>query len=401
MNRADLQVTIGEAVGDRLPKLQQVAVGMGVVGAAACAFGFALDQKGFFPSYLFAYLFWSGVTMGSLGLLMLHHTVGGGWGFVIRRLLEGAASLLPLMALLFLPVLAGLFWFELYAWTHPKPEDKILFDKVGMLNVPFFLARTAAYFLVLIAFQQFLVRLGNTQDERADAAVSARLNVGSAFGILCFAIVSTFVAVDWVMSLTPHWFSSIYGLFFMASQGLSTLALMLTLIGFLGAESPLVRRLPGTFFRDLANLTLATVMLWAYMAFSQYLITFSGNTVEEISWYLDRNRGGWAVVPALLIVAHFALPFGVLLTNSPMKRTPARLARIALFIVLMRFVDLFWLVTPTFRPQLSISPADFGAPLLLGGIWLWAWAQAIRNRPVVPLHDPRLEPHLTEAPAHA
>ncbi|HTE20185.1 MAG TPA: hypothetical protein VK689_17615, partial [Armatimonadota bacterium] len=234
----------------------------------------------------------------------------------------------------------------------------------------------------------------------SDREISGRLNVTGAVGMLLFVIVATFMAVDWVMSLTPHWFSSIFGLLFVASQGLSTLALMLALLGFLAGDRGLVRGLPDGYFRDLGNLMLAFVMLWAYMSFSQYLITYSGNTVEEVSWYVQRRQNGWGIISLALVPLHFALPFLVLLVGSKLKRSPTRLAGLALFIVLMRFVDLFWLVAPTFRPSLNVIFTDFGTPLLIGGIWLWLWAAQLKDKPVVPLHDPRLEGALQEVVAH-
>jgi hypothetical protein len=386
-------------MGPQLQRLQTVALGMAAVGGVLCLLGFMGNQKAFFHSYLFAYMFWAGVTFGSVGLLMLHHTVGGGWGFVIRRFLEAGSRLLPLVAVLFIPVVIGMMKFDLYEWTHPE-GDVILQAKQGYLNVPFFLARTVIYFVVFGLFAAALNRLGNTQDERSDLNISNKLNMIGAGGMLAYMIFMTFVSVDWVMSLTPHWFSSIFGLFTVASQALSTFALMLVLLKFLAADTPLLRALPTEFFRDLGNLTLATVMLWAYMAFSQYLITFSGNTVEEAPWYVAHNRNGWLYISATLIAFHFALPFWVLLTGSKIKRDPKKLGWVALFIVVMRFVDLFWIIAPSFRPSISFSFADFGAPLFIGGIWLFCWAWQLKGKKVVPIHDPRLEPYLQEAPAH-
>jgi hypothetical protein len=403
-------------MGPRLPRLQQTAMLMAVVGGILSAIGLVVDRPHFFESYLYAYMFWFGVTLGSLALLMLHHTVGGGWGFIIRRFLEAATRLLPWMALLFLPIILPLFLPipALYraefpgphgetflGWAHPNAgADLLLRAKSGYLNVPRFLGFAALYFLIWWTFARLMNTWGATQDERSDPAVAEKLNKWAAFGILVYVLTLTFAVVDWVMSLTPQWLSSIFGLLAVASQSLSTLALMLVLIWALASDTALVRGLPSGYFRDLGNLTLATVMLWAYMAFSQYLITYSGNTAEEVSWYIARQRGGWAVVSVALIALHFALPFLVLLTGDRIKRDPARLGGVALFIIIMRHVDLFWLVAPTFRLQWfvpSAIPADLGAPLLLGGIWLILWIREVKDKPIVPLFDPRLQAGLAHA----
>jgi hypothetical protein len=405
MEPSELRVTTDELIGPRLDQLQRNAMIAAGIGLVLSAIGLFLDlqhndPRAFFVSYLFAYLFWFGVTTGSLALLMVHHTVGGGWGFLIRRFLEAGSRMLPWAAVLFLPVLVGLLRFDLYEWVHPKPEDAELLDKVRYLNVPFFIGRAIFYFAVWIGFSWKLNQWGATQDERADPEIAHRLNVVSAFGIVVYALTITFAAVDWVMSLTPHWYSSIFGLLTVVSQGLSTLSLMVFLVNYLAGDKPIIQEVPRGYFRDLGNLMLAFVMLWAYMSFSQYIITYSGNTVEEIQWYVVRRQGGWGIVSLSLIALHFGLPFLVLLIGSRIKKNPARLAQVAAFIIFMRFVDLFWWVTPTFRPTLSINPADLGTPLLIGGIWLWLWVGQVRGRTVVPLHDPRLESGLRELAHH-
>jgi len=217
-----------------------------------------------------------------------------------------------------------------------------------------------------------------------------------AFGLLIYVLTTTFAAVDWVMSLTPDWTSSIFGLLVVVSQGLSTLALMLLLTSLLAGRSALLREVPSEFFRDLGNLMLVFVMLWGYMSLSQYLITYSGNTADEVSWYAQRRMGGWGVISLLLIPLHFFLPFGILVVGSKIKRNPVSLGKVAFFLVLMRLMDVWWWVTPTFVPGLGLNPGflcDLGAPLLLGGIWLLFWCGQLSGapQPVVPRHDPRVE----------
>jgi hypothetical protein len=398
MDLNQLRVKTTDLMGPRLPRLQSSALVIAAVGLVLSVVGFLMDQKGFFHSYLYAYLFWIGVTAGSLGLLMLHHVVGGGWSYLIRRFLEAGTRLILPMALLFIPIAIGLLFYDLYAWTHP--HDGVVARKVAYLNVPFFLGRAVLYFLIWWGLAQFFNKWGATQDERADLRVSERLNVVGAAGLVIYVLVVTFMTVDWVMSLTPTWYSSIFALLVVVSHALATLSLMVLLTAHLLGDQPLLAEVPSGYFRDVGNLMLAFVLLWAYMSFSQYLITYSGNTAEEVTWYIDRRQGGWGFISLSLIVVHFLLPFLVLLLGSNIKRSPARLARVAAFIIGMRFLDLFWWVTPTFRDHLSISLADLGTPLLIGGIWLWLWAGQIRDRYLVPLHDPRLDGALQGVAEH-
>lgn len=392
MDVTELHATTTDVFGPRLDALQRNAVIICVLGLVLSAVGAFMDLQGFFHSYLYAYMFWLGVTVGSLALLMIHHVVGGGWSFLIRRHLEAGSRLLPWLLLLFVPVVTGLLYFGLYEWARPEAaNDPTLRLKSAYLNVPFFIARTVLYFAIWIAFAAVLNRWGAIQNERNDPDVFSRLNVLGGAGLVVYALTMTFASVDWVMSLTPHWYSSIFGMLVVVSQGLSTLALMLVLTWYLAGDQPLLRRVPSGYFRDLGNLMLAFVMLWGYMSLSQYLITYSGNTAEEITWYVRRGTGGWEYVSLLLIPLHFFLPFIVLIVGSGIKRNPSRLARIAGFILFMRFVDLFWWVTPTFRKTIGLSLADLGTPLLIGGIWLGLWAGQMRDQPLVPVHDPRLE----------
>lgn len=401
MELSQLQRTIDELAGPRIQRLQNLAVGMAVVGLVLAGIGFLMNPHAFYQSYLYAYMFWIGVTLGSLGFLLLHHAVGGGWGFLIRRFLEAASRMFPVMLILFAPVLLGMH--ELYHWTHADAvaSDPVLQAKQPYLNQPFFVARVVLYFLIWIGLATLLKNWSAPLERHSDLAAFNRLNILGGAGILVYVLTVTFMAVDWVMSLTPHWFSSIIGLLFVAMQALSTLALMLVLwVALMGGE-PLAEEVPKRFFRDLGNLMLATVLLWAYMSFSQYLIQFSGNLAEEAPWYVDRRQGGWGVVSLALIPFHFALPFLVLLLGSDLKRNPARLAKIAAFLILMRFVDLFWWVAPTFRDRFYVTASDIGAPLFIGGIWLWFWAGRLRGQTLVPLHDPRLQAFAADAEAVA
>jgi len=409
MDRADLQTQITELIGPGLARLKSTAVVMGIIGAVLTAIGFFTKTQDAFQSYLFAYLFWAGASIGSLGLLMLHHTVGGGWGWVLRRFLEAGTKMLPLMLLLFIPILLPgvlhietLYWAP-HGWAHAgAATDPILMQKVAWLNLPWFIGRTVIYFGVWIAYAGFLRQKAALLDQGHDPRAYDALNRWAAFGLVVMVVTVTFAVVDWVMSLTPYWLSSIIGLLYCAAFCLTTMSLMLALVGRLGGGTPLVQDgVPKKFFRDLGNFMLAMVMLWAYMTFSQYLIIYSGNLAEEVPWYINRARGGWGILSLGLIIVHFALPFAILLVNSQLKKSPRALGNLAMFIALMRFLDLFWWVVPNFRTSLfDLNAADLGAPLLIGGIWLWAWARAVQPQPLVSAYDPRIEANLHEVVSH-
>ncbi len=397
VDTASLSMKVEELIGPNLRRLRSLSLGMLVVGAVLSGIGFATDQKGFFPSYLFAWIFWTGVSTGSLALLLLHHTVGGGWGFMLRRFLEAGAKLTGLALVLAIPVAIGLLGFDLYEWNRPDTHLGGL--KEILFQAPFFLGRMVFFFAVWMGLGYAISKRAEIFDQRNDAKSLDWLNRWGAGGLVIYALTTTFAGVDWVMSLTPHWYSTIYGLLFVVSNALSAMAVMLALIGFLGRGVKLIEEAPGGIFRDLGNLMLAMVMLWAYMSFSQLIITYAGNTTEEVGWYLARWRGGWPMVSIILIPVHFFLPFFILLTGSSIKKNPRKLGAVALFIVIARLFDLFWWVQPTFRSTFSLSVADIGAPLLIGGIWLFAWGGLmLRSKSAVPLHDPRLTSHL---PAHA
>jgi hypothetical protein len=363
---------------------QSFRIGLAIL--AICAAGSFLNPAQFLRSYLVAFLFWMGIALGSAAVVMLHHLVGGRWGFVIRRVLEAATGTLPAMALLMLPLLFGVR--TLYHWTQPA-GDHLLEHKALYLNLPFFLLRAVLYFAVWIAVTRLLNRWSLQQDRTGDRTLVRRMQLLSGPGLLLYGLTVTFASIDWAMSLEAHWFSTIYGMIFMVGQGLSTLAFAIAVLILLAEHKPLADVITPGHFHDLGNLMFAFVMLWAYVAFSQFLIIWSGNLVEEIPWYLARLRGGWQWIALLLVVFHFFLPFMLLLMRS-VKRRRQVLARVAVAVILVRLVDMFWLVTPAFHPgNLKIHWMDLAAPIGLGGLWLASFLANLKRAPLLPLHDPR------------
>ena len=374
-----------ETVG--LARAERGALVVGASGLAACLVGGVLSPAQLFRSWLVGYLFWIAIALGSLALLMLHHMVGGNWGYVIRRQLEAATRTLPLMAALAAPLVAGIH--QIYSWSHPGHVSP---SKSLYLNVPFFVARTAIYFAAWMTLAFFLNRMSREQDRTGDPGIARRLQLVSGPGLVVYGLTVTFASVDWVMSLEPHWFSTIYGMLFMVGQALTTLAFVIAALWLLAGREPLAGVVTPGHFHDLGNLMLAFVMLWAYLAVSQFLIIWSGNLPEEIPWYLARLRGGWQRIALVLVLFHFAAPFLLLLQRGIKKRMRA-IGTLALAVLALRLVDLYWMVAPAFHPTgLRVHWLDLAAPAGIGGLWVWFFLRRLQAQPMLPLHDPRFSP---------
>ena len=348
-----------------------------------------LNPAQFFRAYLIGWTFWTGIAIGSVALLMLQHLTGGGWGLVIRRVLEAATRTLPFMAVLFIPVILGSHY--LYDWTHPEEvaQHPAVQFKAGYLNVPFFTIRTVIYFGVWITLAYFLNRWSLLQDRTAEARYTKRMRLLSGPGMVALIFAVTFASVDWYMSLEPDWFSTIYGFIFVASWSLSALAFVIAAMANLSKEEPLRRIVQPLHFQDLGKLLLALVMLWAYFAFSQYLIIWSGNLPEEISYYLERTRGVWGVTIVAIALLHFAAPFLFLLSRD-LKRNPRSLMMVALLVLVMRMIDLLWMLVPAFHGH-SWVWLDAIALIGFGGLWLGLFAWQLSKRALIPINDPQFE----------
>ncbi len=406
-------------------RYQTTALIAGLVGLAlAVLLSLVLPAHGvnglihFFRSYLVGFFFWTGVAVGSFAWLFLGHMTGGGWGLVIRRILEAATRTIPLLAVLFVPILASLFIHPehqaLYEWSDPthyikngEVVDKALAHKSFYLNNPFFIARALFYFIVWGALAYFMNKWSLEQDKTGDPRIRRKMQDMSAPGLLLFGLTVTFAAVDWGMSLEPHWFSTIYGLIVMAGWGLSALAFAISMAVCLSRRDPMSHVFQPHHFHDHGKLLLAMVMLFAYFSFSQFLIIWAGNLPEETQFYLKRLRGGWQYVGLAIILFHFALPFMLLLSRA-LKRRGETLVRVAVLMLVMRVVDLIFLFAPAtqagehaggsglhFQDFLTMFLAVVG----VGGIWLWWVLKELKSRPLVPVGAPGLAEALA-APAH-
>jgi hypothetical protein len=333
-----------------------------------------------------------------MALLMLQHLSGGQWGLVSRRIFEAATRTLPIVALLFIPVLLRLP--VLFEWARPEAVDNAIIQaKAGYLNPGFFIVRALLYFAFWMLLMVLLNRWSAEQDrgEAMTPADSVRFRTVSAPGLLFLVLSVTFASVDWIMSLDPEWFSTIFGLLTIAGWGLTSFALTIVVLALIQGSAGTTDILKPRHFHDLGKLMLAFVMLWAYLSFSQFLIIWSGNLPEEIPWYVRRTTGSWGYVAIALVIGHFALPFVILLSQD-LKKRGKLLSRVAIFIICMRLVDLIWLVEPEFRPGTGfpIHWLDITLPVGLLGIWLFVFIRNLRSRALLPVNDP----YFKEAFAH-
>jgi hypothetical protein len=383
----------------------------GIAGLVLCAIGFLVDRDHFFRSWLIAYLLFLGIALGSMGLLMIQHLSGGAWG-VFRRVFEASSRTLPLLALLFLPVVLGMG--TLYSWTHDDhvQADEVLRHKAAYLNTGFFLVRALVYFAGWILLAWTLTRLSRRQDA-GDMSVNLPLQYWSGAGIVFYAFSATFASIDWIMSINPHWYSTLFGFIFIGGQGLSALAFTIVVSTYLVQREPMATLLRPSHFHDLGKLSLAFVMLWAYFNFSQYMLVFAANLVEEIPYFIARTSHGWEYLALFLVVFHFALPF-LLLLSRDLKRTPKRLVTVAMWLLVIRFIDLFMLISPEFDASganlhlltgehaggLYVHWLDLAAPLAIGGLWLWMFFTQLAQRPLFAFADPYLREAMQSTGGH-
>lgn len=380
-----------QALAPSLGRIQYLALVVGLLGIVGAVVGYSSHPDQFFQSYLLSYVYWMGLTMGSLGVLMMHHLAGGRWGFSIRRLLEAGTRTLPVMIILFIPVIVGLH--TLYEWTHLDvvEADPILSKKQGYLNESSFLWRQVFYFALWGVMAFLLNRWSSQQDTTVETHPTRRMQRLSGIGILVYALSMTLAAVDWIMSLEPHWFSTIFSAIYILGQMLLTWAFVVIVGAPLSQSAPLNALLTNERLRDLGTFMLAFVMLWTYTSFSQLLITWGANLPEEISWYLTRLKGSWLTVGYLIIGFHFLLPF-VLLVSSRIKARIPILVTIALGLMLMRLVDLYWITAPAFdKSGIDIHWLDVALPVGMGGIWVSVFFWHLKRRSLVALNDPRFD----------
>ena len=384
-----------------LRRVSMIALVIGVLLLLIFFVGAVQDRNQFFHAYLAGFIFWTGITLGSLALLMLQHLTGGAWGLVIRRVLEASTRTLPLILILFIPIAFGLR--HIYIWTNlgAMSESPALYTKATRyLNPSFFLTRAAIYFAVWSLLAIVLNWLSLEQDRTADPSFGKRLRMISGPGLVLFVLTVTFASIDWVMSLDPSWSSTIFGFIFVAAWTMSGLAFTILATSWLSQREPMNSVVRPSHFHDLGNLLLALVMLWTYFAFSQYLIIWSGNLPEETTWYVARKHGGWGVIALVIAILQFVFPFLALLSRAT-KASSQKLAMLVLLILVMRVADVIWLIEPTFnRERFHLSWMDVIAPLAMGGLWLATFSWQLQKRALIPINDPQLEQALEAHAGH-
>jgi len=372
--------------------LQQRALIAGVIGVVLCFIGYVKSPESLLHSYLLAFMFILGLSLGSLGLLMLQHLTGGMWGIVIRRPLESATRALPLVFILFAPIFFG-FRYLYGAWLNaPTTGEGRLSDfQQHYLTASWFHIRALIYFAVWLLLMWIFNSWSRKQDiDREDRALRRRLKMLAGPGIILYVFAMSFAAIDWVMSLSPHWASTIYGFLYVAGQLISSMSLMICVVVLLSRAPVFQGVLKPRYLHDLGKLLLAFVMLWAYFSFSQLLIIWSGNSPEEISFYRSRLYGEWGYVSVIILIFHFFVPFFLLLSRD-LKRNPSLLPKVALWLIFMRFVDIYWLTRPEFTPSAIPSLWDLAAALGLVGLWFFVFAWQLQKMPLLPLGEPKLE----------
>jgi hypothetical protein len=364
-----------------------VGLGFGVIVAT----GAWRQPEQFFRAYLMAFMAWLGVTLGSMAILMLRHLTKGAWGMVIRRILGAAMRCSPLMALLFVPLLFGLP--RLYPWARPLDliTDAHLREHLQeitktYLSVNGFIIRAVIYFAIWNLLSFLLTKWSAEQDHPPMRDHSNRFKALSGPGLILYGLTITFAAIDWVMSIDPGWISTIFGLSFLIGQVLSALCFAVVVERILFRYKPMSELLKPEQVHDHGKFMLAFIMVWAYFSFAQWLIIWAGNLPEEITWYMRRLNGGWGYIGLVLVLFHFAVPFVMLISRS-FKRDITRLVWLAAWLLLMRYVDLFWIIEPNFSVTFNLTWLDLAVPVAMGGLWLAYFFRNLNSMPLVPAYD--------------
>jgi hypothetical protein len=386
---------------DEINGLRTLALGVGGIALIAWMVGAYFTPEQALRSWLLGFIFWGGIGLGCLGVLMLQYLTGGAWGVVIRRILEAGTRTLPIIILMFVPLAIGVYTHKFFEWTILPPTEHIMEHRGVFMTPWFWIVRSVIYF-AFFGIMVVLLNKWSLDQEKTTTVEESRLVLekASRFSgptLVIYALVVTFAAVDWMLMLDAHWFSTIWGLLFVAGWALSCYCFCVMVLAYLSDKAPMDAVIGKRHFHDLGKLMLALVMVWAYFNFSQFLIIWAGNLPEETGWWLVRMKGGWGWIGAGLIFFHFAFPFLVLLQQD-FKRHARRIATLAFFILLMRLLDMFYLIGPSNRIAGGYEPGafvvswlDIVGPVAVGGIWLWWFFGELMKRPMVPEQDPYFE----------
>lgn len=408
MTTTETSYTTSPQLSDTLKRYSAIAAFIGLVGLGLSVAGIFLPGGGleqFMRSYLIGFWFAFGTAAGCLVILMTQYLTGGAWGIVIRRPLEAGAKTLYVMVFFFLPLL--IFREKLYWWTTPEGlADKVIHAKRLYLNIPFLWVRAVIYSLFFVIFTKILLGWSKAEDETKSTDYSSKLETLSGPGVPFFFFFMTFASVDYLMTLEPYWFSTMYGFIIVMGQCLTAMCVVVAVLVLIAQFEPMNHAITKKHLHDLGKLMLALVMLWAYTNFGQLLITWSGNLPAEIIWYVKRWNGGWGWVGIVILVGHFCLPF-LLLLSQDLKKNPKTISAIAIYIIAIHLVDVFLLVEPNFPtfqkpidPHFHISWLDIAAPLGFCGLWGALFFRNLLDRPLLPLGAPDLQKALNHGRHH-
>jgi hypothetical protein len=374
------------------PVVKTIALRSLIVGGIFSVLAIVLavkDPDQFFHAYLLGFMAWLGVALGSMAILMLRHLTKGAWGMIIRRILGAAMRTVPLLTVLFAPlVIFGMR--HIYVWTDPAAIAKSEHLKQithSYLSIQGFWTRAAFYFAIWNVLSFFLTKWSREQDRPGGRDNSGRFKALSGPGLILYAFTISFAAVVWIMSIDPSWISTIYGLLILIGELLSAMCFAVVVERILYNYKPMSELLQKEQVHDHGKFILTFVMVWAYFSFSQWLIIWAGNLPDEITWYKTRLDGGWAYVGLFLVIFHFAVPF-ICLLSRPFKRDVTKLVWLAIWLMVMRCVDLFWIIEPNFSKTFSVSLADIVVPIAIGGLWLAYFFHNLGAMKLVPAYDP-------------
>jgi len=377
---------------------------VGVVFGIAAVVIAVKSPDEFYRAYLLGFMAWLGVALGSMAILMIRHLTGGGWGMVIRRILGAAMRTVPLLAVLFIPIILGMH--RLYIWAKPLSEvtDKHLHDHLvditqTYLNAKGFIGRAIFYFLIWNLLSFLLSKWSKQTDHAGAPDNTDRFKAVAGPGLILYGFTISFAAIDWVMSLDPSWISTIFGLVVLIGEVLAAMCFAVVVERILFNYKPMSEMLKPDFVHDHGKWMLAFTMVWAYFNFSQWLIIWAGNLPAEITYYMRRLNGGWGYVGLFIVIFHFAVPFAILLSR-PFKRNIRKLVWLAIWLMIMRLVDLFWIIEPNFSTTLNITIADIVVPVAIGGFWLAFFFRNLGALPLLPAYDPSAGEVLEAHPHH-
>ena len=391
-------------------KIYQRSLIVGIVFAIASIILAITNPDQFYRGYLLGFLCWLGVSLGSMAIVMIRHLTGGGWGMVIRRILGAAMRTLPLLAILFIPIIIAVVQHRIYPWAMPTESvqdpyirehlEKHSFIKNAYLNQTGFIIRAIIYFVIWNVLS-FLLSMWSRQTDRPGAPNNTqKFKAVAGPGLILYAFTISFAAIDWLMSLDPSWISTIFGLIILIGEMLSAMCFAVVVERILVNYKPMSEMLKPDFVHDHGKWIMTFIMVWAYFSFSQWLIIWAGNLPNEITFYTKRLSFGWGKVGLCLALFHFAVPFAILLSR-PFKRNIRKLVWLAIWLMLMRWLDLFWIIEPNFMKGLGITAADIVVPIAIGGLWLAYFFRNLASWPLLPAYDPSAGEVLEIDPTHS